>query len=69
VAVSLACGLSVAESADRLHVSHHTVRSHLKSLFLKTGTTLQSALVSLILRLQAPLLCVSCPIGKYVRPA
>jgi DNA-binding CsgD family transcriptional regulator len=49
----LASGLSVAEVARQLHVSHHTVRSHLKSLFQKTGTTPQSALVSRILRLQA----------------
>lgn len=55
VAVNLACGLSVAETADFLHVSPHTVRSHLKNLFLKTETTQQSALVSLILRLQSPL--------------
>jgi DNA-binding CsgD family transcriptional regulator len=55
VAASLACGLSVAETAECLHVSHHTVRSHLKTLFLKTGTTQQSALVSLILRLHSPL--------------
>lgn len=55
VAESLACGFSVAETADHLHVSHHTVRSHLKSLFLKTRTTQQSALVSLILRLQSPM--------------
>ena len=55
VAVNLACGLSVTETADSLHVSPHTVRSHLKNLFLKTETTQQSALVSLILRLQSPL--------------
>jgi DNA-binding CsgD family transcriptional regulator/PAS domain-containing protein len=55
VAVNLACGLSVAETADCLHVSPHTVRSHLKNLFLKTQTTQQSSLVSLILRLQSPL--------------
>jgi len=55
VAASLACGLSVAETAGCLHVSHHTVRSHLKNLFLKTETTQQSSLVSLILRLQSPL--------------
>jgi DNA-binding CsgD family transcriptional regulator/PAS domain-containing protein len=55
VAVNLASGLSVAETADFLHVSPHTVRSHLKNLFLKTETTQQSALVSLILRLQSPL--------------
>lgn len=64
VAASLACGLSIADTADRLHVSHHTVRSHLKSLFLKTETTQQSSFVSLILRLQTPLLCVACPLGK-----
>jgi DNA-binding CsgD family transcriptional regulator len=56
VAEKLACGLSVAGTAGSLHVSHHTVRSHIKNLFLKTGTAQQSALVSLILRLQAPLL-------------
>jgi DNA-binding CsgD family transcriptional regulator len=55
VAASLASGLSVTETADSLHVSHHTVRSHLKTLFLKTRTNQQSSLVSLILRLHAPL--------------
>lgn len=55
VAANLASGLSVAETASRLHVSEHTVRSHVKNLFLKTGANQQSALVSVILRLQPPL--------------
>lgn len=52
VAAHLASGLNASEVADQLHVSLHTVRSHLKNLFRKTGTTQQSALVSLILRFQ-----------------
>ena len=55
VAASLATGLSITETADSLNVSHHTVRSHLKTLFLKTRTNQQSSLVSLILRLHSPL--------------
>lgn len=55
VAASLAGGLSITETAASLHVSHHTVRSHLKMLFLKTRTNQQSSLVSLILRLHSPL--------------
>ncbi len=55
VAASLASGLSITATADSLHVSHHTVRSHLKTLFLKTRTNQQSSLVSLILRLHSPL--------------
>jgi DNA-binding CsgD family transcriptional regulator len=55
VASHLASGLSAAEVAEQLHVSLHTVRSHLKKLFQKTGTTQQSALVSLILRFQTRL--------------
>ena len=55
VATSLASGLSITDTADSLHVSHHTVRSHLKTLFLKTRTNQQSSLVSLILRLHSPL--------------
>jgi DNA-binding CsgD family transcriptional regulator len=55
VAANLACGFSVVETADRFHVSHHTVRSHVKNLFVKTGITQQSALVSLILRVPSPL--------------
>lgn len=55
VAARLAAGLNVAEAAADLHVSEHTVRSHLKSLFSKTGTNQQSSLVSMLLRLQPPL--------------
>lgn len=55
VGEKLAGGLSIVEIAEELHVSQHTVRSHLKNLFLKTSTNQQSALVSLILRLQPPM--------------
>lgn len=50
VALKLAAGLSLAEVGASLHISLHTVRSHLRNLFRKTGTTHQAALVSAVLR-------------------
>jgi len=54
VAAKIASGLSIAECAEALHLSQHTIRSHVKKLFLKTGTNQQSALVSMLLRAQPP---------------
>ena len=45
----LVSGDSLAVIADRLGVSHNTVRNQLKSIFSKTGTNRQSELVGLIL--------------------
>ncbi len=55
VAALLASGLSAQEIGVRLHVSLHTVRSHLKKVFLKTNTSRQSTLVGLIHRVQQAL--------------
>jgi len=48
--VDLAYGHSVAEIAELVHVSVHTVRSHLKHVLEKTGVSRQSELVALTLR-------------------
>jgi DNA-binding CsgD family transcriptional regulator len=55
VVLSLASNLAVQEIADELGVAATTVRSHLKSVFLKTGIKRQSDLLQLIAR-AAPLL-------------
>ena len=44
----LAEGCSLVEAADRLGVAHNTARSHLRSIFLKTGARRQSQLVHLL---------------------
>jgi DNA-binding CsgD family transcriptional regulator len=41
-------GLGTAEMADRLAISEHTVRDHLKSLYRKTGTKSRSELLSVV---------------------
>lgn len=46
VALGLARGESTATLAQRLGVSPHTVRDHLKNVFRKTGTTSRTELVS-----------------------
>ena len=46
VALGLARGESTAQLAERLGVSPHTVRDHLKNVFRKTGTTSRTELVS-----------------------
>lgn len=46
---------SPQETADRLGVSVHTVKTHLQKIFAKTNTTRQAELVSLIARSTAPL--------------
>lgn len=50
VAKLLAEGLAPRIIADRLHVSIHTVRSQLQSIFQKTDTCRQAELTSLLLR-------------------
>jgi DNA-binding CsgD family transcriptional regulator len=46
----LAGGHSLAEIADQLEVSLHTVRTHLRRIFDKTGVHRQSELVRLLMR-------------------
>lgn len=49
-ATRLAQGVSTAELAEQLGISLYTVRAHLRSLYAKTGTHRQPALVALIHR-------------------
>ena len=51
----LANGLSLDEAAESLGVSRNTVRTHLRSVFAKTGVTRQPLLVRLILNSVASL--------------
>lgn len=51
----LANGLSLDEAAESLGVSRNTVRTHLRSVFSKTGVTRQPLLVRLILKSVASL--------------
>lgn len=43
-------GLTLKQSADALHISQHTARSHLKMIFSKTNTHRQAELIQLLLR-------------------
>lgn len=52
-AIALMEGLSLAQAADRLDVTMHTSRSHLRQIFAKTGTHRQSELVALLGRVAA----------------
>ncbi len=51
LAMVLLDGKSLSEAADLNDVGRETVRSQLKSIFLKTGTRRQSELIRLLLRL------------------
>jgi DNA-binding CsgD family transcriptional regulator len=51
LAVQLASGFSLRQSADRLGISYQTARSQLKVVFAKAGTSRQAALVALLARL------------------
>jgi DNA-binding CsgD family transcriptional regulator len=46
----LVAGLSSAEIAQRLSISVHTVRRHIESILLKTGTSSRTALVRIVLK-------------------
>lgn len=50
ICVHLTYGYSVSEIAELIHVSVHTVRSHVKHVLAKTGVSRQSELVALTLR-------------------
>ncbi len=49
IAVSLANGLSLTETADRLSVTRNTVRTHLQRAMSKTDTRRQGELIGLVL--------------------
>lgn len=46
--LALADGLTVAEYSEKYHISPHTARTHLKSVFAKTSTRRQADLLRLI---------------------
>jgi DNA-binding CsgD family transcriptional regulator len=48
LAVALASGRSLVDAADALGIAHNTARSHLRSIFAKTGVRRQSQLVHLL---------------------
>lgn len=48
LAAMLANGASLIDAADKLGVTHNTVRGHLRSIFAKTGVRRQSQLVHLL---------------------
>jgi pimeloyl-ACP methyl ester carboxylesterase/DNA-binding CsgD family transcriptional regulator len=49
VLVSLIHGNSIREISNKIFISENTVKSHLKSIYTKTGTNSQGAVISLIL--------------------
>ena len=55
LAILLARGLSLAEASDTQHISQHTARAQLKSIFAKTGASRQAELVRLVLKSVASL--------------
>ena len=55
LALQLANGATLDEAAENLHVSRNTAKSHLSSVFSKTGVARQTKLVQLILRSVAPM--------------
>jgi PAS domain S-box-containing protein len=55
LAALLVQDLSLADAADELSVSQHTVRTHVKRIFSKTTTERQSGLIRLLLSGPAPI--------------
>jgi DNA-binding CsgD family transcriptional regulator len=55
VLTSLLAGRTLAETAEDLHVAMTTVKTHLKSIFSKTGVNRQAELMRLTLRVVSPL--------------
>lgn len=54
LALLLANGLTLDEASDELGVTRNTAKSHLSSVFSKTGLTRQTKLIQLILKSVAP---------------
>jgi DNA-binding CsgD family transcriptional regulator len=52
IALYLADGKSLEQAAQGMEIAHETTRSHLKSIFRKTGTHRQGELVALVARLR-----------------
>jgi DNA-binding CsgD family transcriptional regulator/PAS domain-containing protein len=55
LALQLANGATLVEACEALNISRNTGKSHLSSVFAKTGVTRQPRLVQLILRSVAPM--------------
>jgi DNA-binding CsgD family transcriptional regulator len=55
LAILLSRGLTLAEASEMQHISQHTARAQLKSIFAKTGVSRQAELVRLILKSVASL--------------
>ena len=55
LALLLVNGLTLDEASRELGVSRNTARTHLRSVFAKTGVSRQTLLVRLILKSVAPL--------------
>jgi DNA-binding CsgD family transcriptional regulator len=55
LAILLSRGLSLAEVSETQHISQHTARAQLKSIFAKTGASRQAELVRLVLKSVASL--------------
>lgn len=51
LAIQLACGESLEIAADRFGIAKETARSHLKSIFAKTGVHRQAELVAVLAKL------------------
>ena len=52
IALYLADGKSLEQAAQGMEIAHETTRSHLKSIFRKTGTHRQGELVAVVARLR-----------------
>lgn len=48
VASKISLGMSIDDVADAMHVSKETIKTHMKSIFSKTGVNRQTQLVSLV---------------------
>ncbi|MEZ5504393.1 MAG: helix-turn-helix transcriptional regulator [Halioglobus sp.] len=69
LAMLLANGRTLDETAAQLSISRNTARAHLRAVFAKTGVTRQAGLVRLILNSMAPFAGGESPCDPAVRPA